>query len=294
MNWVGFPNLGIDKIEICPYLTVFGFNIYWYGIIIACGILAAIVYAFFNAEKFGIDNEKMIDVIIMGIIGGIIGARFYYVIFTWNIFKNNLLSILDLRTGGLAIYGGIIFAIFTGWIMCKWKKIRFLPMLDLAGIGFLLGQGIGRWGNFVNIEAYGGHTDLPWGMTASRINADIQPVHPTFLYESIWCLIGFLFFALFAKYRKFDGQVFIMYLIWYGFERFFVEGLRVDSLWLIPGLIRISQLLSLILFIAATIILIYMICYYMKKNPNKQYLYVNSLEWQNILRKKKEKALKGD
>ena len=223
MNWVGFPKLGIDKINISPYIDVFGFNIYWYGVIIALGMSLAVLYAFFNANKFGVDKNKMIDVVIVGIICGIVGARIYYVIFSLDDFSDNFWKIFDLRTGGLAIYGGIIFAFASGFLVCKYKKIKFLPLADMTSIGFLLGQGIGRWGNFMNIEAYGSHTDLPWGMTSNEIPINIQPVHPTFLYESIWCILGFVLFNLLLRYRKFDGQVVLMYMAWYGFERFFVE-----------------------------------------------------------------------
>lgn len=288
MNWVGFPGLGIDKIYISKFISVFGFPIYWYGILIACGLVLAMIYAFYHAEKFGVDSDRMMDVVIAGVIGGVIGARLYYVIFQWDLYRSNWLAIFDVRDGGLAIYGGLIGAVALGGLACKWRKVRFLPMLDIAGIGFLLGQGIGRWGNFVNIEAYGGHTDLPWGMTASTISESLAPVHPTFLYESIWCLLGFALLAWFAKRRKFDGQVFLLYLIWYGFERFFVEGLRVDSLWLIPNVIRVSQALSAVLFIGALIALFCML-FCMKKHPDQTYLYVNSEEWNVWLQNKKMK-----
>lgn len=286
MNWVGFPQLGIDKLYISPYIDVFGFNIYWYGIIIAIGMSLAVLYAFFNAHKFGINKDKMIDVIIIGIVFGICGARLYYVIFSFDSFSDNFWKIFDLRTGGLAIYGGIICAFISGFCACKYKKIKFLPLADIASIGFLLGQGIGRWGNFVNIEAYGSHTDLPWGMTSNQIPVVIQPVHPTFLYESIWCILGFVIFNLLLKYRKFDGQVLLMYLTWYGFERFFVEGLRTDSLWLIPNVIRVSQFISIILFVFSITTLVYILFFYMKKHTDKEYLYVNTQEYKNSLLKK--------
>ena len=286
MNWVGFPKLGIDKINISPYIDVFGFNIYWYGVIIALGMSLAVLYAFFNANKFGVDKNKMIDVVIVGIICGIVGARIYYVIFSLDDFSDNFWKIFDLRTGGLAIYGGIIFAFASGFLVCKYKKIKFLPLADMTSIGFLLGQGIGRWGNFMNIEAYGSHTDLPWGMTSNEIPINIQPVHPTFLYESIWCILGFVLFNLLLRYRKFDGQVVLMYMAWYGFERFFVEGLRTDSLWLVPNVIRVSQLISIILFIVSVVLLIYIQFFYIKKHSDREYLYVNTNEWKESLLKK--------
>lgn len=286
MNWVGFPKLGIDKINISPYIDIFGFNIYWYGVIIALGMSLAILYAFFNANKFGVDKNKMIDVVIVGIICGIVGARVYYVIFSLDNFSGNFWKIFDLRTGGLAIYGGIIFAFVSGFLVCRYKKIKFLPLADMTSIGFLLGQGIGRWGNFINIEAYGSHTDLPWGMTSNEIPINLQPVHPTFSYESIWCILGFILFNLLLRYRKFDGQVVLMYMAWYGFERFFVEGLRTDSLWLIPNVIRVSQFISIILFIVSVVLLIYIQFFYIKKHGDREYLYVNTNEWKESLSKK--------
>lgn len=286
MNWVGFPKLGIDKINISPYIDIFGFNIYWYGVIIALGMSLAILYAFFNANKFGVDKNKMIDVVIVGIICGIVGARVYYVIFSLDNFSGNFWKIFDLRTGGLAIYGGIIFAFVSGFLVCRYKKIKFLPLADMTSIGFLLGQGIGRWGNFINIEAYGSHTDLPWGMTSNEIPINLQPVHPTFSYESIWCILGFILFNLLLRYRKFDGQVVLMYMAWYGFERFFVEGLRTDSLWLIPNFIRVSQFISIILFIVSVVLLIYIQFFYIKKHGDREYLYVNTNEWKESLSKK--------
>lgn len=268
MNWVAFYGLGIDKIYFYPYITIFGFKIYWYGIIITCAILVALFYASKTAGKFGIDKSKLLDIVLLGIIGGIIGARAYYVIFSWNDFYMEPLSVFDLRSGGLAIYGGIFGALIAGFIGCRWKKVPFLPMLDLAALGFLLGQGIGRWGNFVNVEAYGGHTDLPWGMSGSNIPVSISPVHPTFLYESLWCILGFVLLNLYVKHRKFDGEIALIYLMWYGSERAVVESLRTDSLWLIPGVIKVSMLVSIILAVGALIIFLYM--YHRIKRPKKR------------------------
>lgn len=283
MNWVGFPGLGIDRIEFYPYISVFGFQIYWYGIIIATGMVLAIIYGFRRAKIFGIDSDKMADVILFGIVGGIVGARLYYVIFSWDLFQDRWWTIFDLRTGGLAIYGGIIGAVIVGGIACHFKKVPLLPMFDLAAIGFLLGQGIGRWGNFFNVEAFGVHTDFPWGMIGNKIPESIAPVHPTFFYESIWCLLGFLLLSLYVSHRKFDGEISLMYLVWYGFERFFIEGIRSDSLWLIPGVIRVSQLLSAILFVFAIVTWLFIRFYQIKKHPNRTYLYVQSQNWQRAL-----------
>lgn len=181
----------------------------WYGVIIAAGFLVAIIYSFARMKKFGLNEDRTLDVIIAGIIGGIVGARLYYVIFAFDEFKGDPLKIFRIWEGGLAIYGGIIGAILVGWLFCYIRKVKFLPLLDMVGSGFLIGQAIGRWGNFVNIEAFGSNTTLPWGMTSDKIVnyltykapelAEIgitvdpnMPVHPCFLYESIWCLIGFI------------------------------------------------------------------------------------------------------
>lgn len=286
MNTVSFPKLGIGPLNFYPYFNLFGIRIYWYGVIIALGIALCFLFAYKNAKKFGILPEKMTDVVLVGIIGGIACARLYYVIFQWQLFSGDLLSIFNLRTGGLAIYGGIIGALGCGAIACKVKKVPLLPMLDLSAVCFLLGQGIGRWGNFINVEAYGCHTNLPWGMTGTGIPQSISPVHPTFLYESLWCLIGFTLLTLYIHRRKFDGELLLLYFIWYGFERALVEGLRMDSLWLIPGVIRISQLLSAVLFLLCLGIFIYKRVR-IKKGIDKESLYVNSCKFEEI---KKEKT----
>lgn len=282
MNTVSFPNLGIGPFTFYPYLNILGLHIYWYGIIIAIGAALAFLFATLHAEEFGIIKSRMTDVVLIGILGGIIGARLYYVLFSWSSFSDHPLSIFNLRTGGLAIYGGIIGALICGVIACKYKKTPLLPMLDLTGMGLLIGQGIGRWGNFINVEAYGCHTDLPWAMAGSGIPPSISPVHPTFLYESIWCLLGFFLLRSYIKKRKFDGELFLLYLVWYGLERFFVEGLRMDSLWLVSGVVRVSQLLSAVLFILGICLLVRNYIY-IKKDPGKARLYVHTAAWQNDL-----------
>ena len=273
MNVLEFPALGI-KLNLNPVAFSIGdFSVAWYGIIIAAGFLLALWYGLRNAKKYGVNPDKMIDVVIGGIIGGIVGARLYYVIFSWSDYKDDLLKIFRIWEGGLAIYGGLIGAILMGALVCKWRKVKFTAMLDLAGPGFLIGQGIGRWGNFINIEAYGTNTTLPWGMTSPKISSDYysgalnidpaitfdpeMPVHPCFLYESLWCLIGFLLiFFLIAKRRRFDGEVFLSYVAWYGAGRMVIEGLRTDSL-MIPGTrLRVSQILAGALVIAAVVTII--------------------------------------
>lgn len=274
---VSFPKLGISLPVNDTAFSIFGLEIKWYGLIIAAGLFLAILYGLSQMKYYNIDPDKAIDVIIAGVIGAMVGARAYYVIMDWESYAGDWKAIFNLRNGGLAIYGGIIGAILAGGIVAKLRKLKFLPLLDILGIGLLLGQGIGRWGNFTNQEAFGYNTDGLFGMTSPTIResiasaatdlgapADIKamnpdiPVHPCFLYESVWCLLGFVLFALFAKkLRRFDGQVFLMYLIWYGTERAFVEGLRTDSLMM--GNIRVSQLLSVLLVLVSTILLIVML-----------------------------------
>lgn len=225
-----------------------GYNIYWYAIIIAAGLLLAMAYAFRRAPQFGIDKDRMLDVVLVSFIAALVGARAYYLIFDGKPITS-VGDIFAVRNGGLAIYGGIIGAFLAGFIMCRVRKVNVLAMFDLAALGFLIGQGIGRWGNFINQEAYGTHTDSIFGMTGSIIGDD--PVHPCFLYESFFCLLGFLLLHLVSKKRKFDGQIITLYMIWYGIVRFFIEGLRTDSLKI--GILRISQIVSFVAVVAGVI-----------------------------------------
>ena len=271
--------------------TIFGIDIQWYGIIITFGLVLALLYVMPKMKRFGLDAEKALDAIIGGVLGGIVGARAYYVIFNWDDYKSDIKAIINTRNGGLAIYGGIIGAVVVGLIICKIRKIKFLPMLDITVLGFLIGQGIGRWGNFVNQEAFGTNTDSLFCMTGGEIQATIladrasemnylQPVHPCFLYESAWCLLGFLLISFYSKKRKYDGQILLMYMTWYGAERFIVEGLRTDSL--MVGSLRVSQILSAVICIVAIAIQIFMIIR-IKKNPDKFILYCNTEESKKLL-----------
>lgn len=234
--------------------SVGNFSVYWYGVIIAVGFLIAAVYAMRRAPQFGIRLDPMIDVIFAGTIGAIICARAYYVIFYFDRFKDDLITVLYIHDGGIAIYGAVIGALLFGGIMAKLRKVNVFAMFDLAAIGFLIGQAVGRWGNFINQEAFGTETDLPWGMLSR--NTGNEFVHPCFLYESLWCLIGFVLLHFLSKRRKFDGEVTLMYVIWYGFGRFFIEGLRTDSLYLFASEIRVSQLLAAVSFVAALVLLL--------------------------------------
>lgn len=267
-NQIVFPHLNIDITIDKTAFTIFGLDIQWYGIIIATGILLAIMFGLSQMKKYGLNSDRVIDCIIGGIIGGIIGARVYYVIFAWEEYKDNLSSIFNIREGGLAIYGGFIGALVVGLIIAKIRDVKILPLLDIVGMSFLIGQGIGRWGNFTNQEAFGSNTDLPWGMSGGTIqnriltmiengNTDIttkELVHPCFLYESIWCILGFIIIYLYSKHRKYDGQLFLMYIGWYGLGRSVIEGLRTDSLML--GNLRVSQMLAIVLTITSVILLI--------------------------------------
>ena len=269
-NEIAFPGLGIDGITVNSVaFSLFGIDIAWYGIIIAAGMTLAIIFGLSQMKKFGIEPDRATDVIIGGIIGGVIGARAYYVIMNWQDYAGDWKSIFQTRNGGLAIYGGVIGALLVGVVMCRIRKVRILPLFDVASMGFLIGQGIGRWGNFFNHEAFGTNTDLPWGMTSGRIQqwiaenneygtvlASLTPeraVHPCFLYESIWCLLGFAVLFIISKHRKFDGQIFLCYILWYGTGRAVIEELRTDSL--MVGSIRISQLLAIVSAVAALILI---------------------------------------
>ena len=252
--------------------TVFGMPIYWYGILIATGLALAIVFAFSHARRFGIDSDRMVDVILIGTVCAVIGGRAFYVA-TAPFEYASFAEMLDIRLGGVAIYGAVIAAFLSGYFACRWRKVPILPMFDLAGMGFLLGQGIGRWGNFVNQEAFGTNTTLPWGMysegtcnylssvqetlAAQGVAVDPSlPVHPTFLYESIWDLL--VFFVLLWLGRQLwvrRGEIALSYLMLYSMGRVVVEGFRTDSLMLGP--LRMAQVMSLVLFFGALLVLLY-------------------------------------
>ena len=253
---VEFPGLGWE-FTISRGFEIFGFKIYWYGVLIAIGVLLAISYGLKRAEELDIDPDRMIDVALLTIPVAFLGARMYYVFFKdFAKYMADPLSILDIRDGGLAIFGGIIVAFVFGPLMCKLKKVKIWAMFDATALGFLIGQGIGRWGNFFNQEAFGGNTDLPWAMTGDEIASKLMPngagydptlpVHPTFLYESLWCLLGFIVLHILSKkiLSRFDGMIFCGYMVWYGAGRFAIESLRTDSL--MAGTLRTSQLVAVI------------------------------------------------
>lgn len=260
------------------------FTIRWYGAIIAFGFLLAVLFGGRMAYKWKMSIDKMLDVLIYGTIFGIIGARLYYCIFKWDMYKENPIEIIQIWNGGLAIYGGIIGGIAAAYIVCKVRKMNFWNLMDLVGMSLLIGQGIGRWGNFANQEAFGTNTDLPWGMWSSKIATAItrdyeeitangiaidpnKAVHPTFLYESLWCLLGFvILYIITRKARKFSGQIFLSYGVWYGLERAIVEGFRTDSLYFAGTTIRVSQVLSAVLASVCFVILTALLIKF-KKHP---------------------------
>ena len=241
---ISFPALG--SWSICPpnSFTLFGHTFYWYGVIIACGFLLAVSYAYRRCERdFGIRQDDLTDVLLFAVPLGIVGARLYYVFFFGH--YHSLADIVKIWEGGLAIYGGVIAAVITVLAVCRVKKISPLAVLDIVAFGFLIGQSIGRWGNFMNREAYGYETDIFCRMGLT-LHGETVYVHPTFLYESLWNAAGFLALHIFSRKRarKFDGQYFLMYLAWYGLGRLWIEGLRTDSLYIGGTSVRVSQLLA--------------------------------------------------
>lgn len=273
---IDFPNIGIHLKSVGDHITVFGFEIAYYGIIIGIGILTGILIAALEARRTKQNPEDYYDLAIYAVIFAIIGARIYYVIFSWDMYKDNLLSIFNIREGGLAIYGGVIAAVITVFVFAHVKHLSAPLLLDTAGLGLVAGQMIGRWGNFFNREAFGEYTD--W-LLAMRLPVDavrgsditelmrehmetkdgvsyIQ-VHPTFLYESLWCLLILILLLLYRKHKKFNGEIFLMYLAGYGFGRFWIERLRTDQL-LLPGIgFPVSQLLAGILVVASAAVIAY-------------------------------------
>ncbi len=275
MNNISFPRLGlsfdIDRVAF----SFLGFDIYWYALCITLGIVLAYLYCSLSGKKQGLPSDIFVDVLLFGIPSGIIGARLYYVAFNLDYFLKNPGEILAIRNGGLAIYGAIIFSVIAVLIYLKVKKIDVLKVFDICVIGLLIGQTMGRWGNFFNQEAFGSNTELLWGMTGAKIKAYLStlqkngvnvnpdiPVHPTFLYESIWNFIGIILLHYLSKKKKFDGQIFCLYIIWYGFGRMLIEGLRTDSLMFLG--LRVSQIVGLVSVFAGAIL------YIVIKNRNKQ------------------------
>ena len=275
---------GFSVPSVLADFSIFGMDVQikFYGAIIAFGFLLAVLFGGRMAYKWKMSLDKMVDVLIYGTLAGIVGARLYYVFSKWDYYGEHLSEIPKIWEGGLAIYGGIIGGILAAFIVCKVRKMNFWNLLDIACMSLLIGQGIGRWGNFTNQEAFGVNTDLPWGMWSEKVAEDItrnqalyaekgfsvdpnQFVHPTFLYESIWCLLGVLvLYIICRKARKFSGQIALCYGVWYGVERMIVEGLRTDSLYIAGTAIRVSQALSAAIALICAVLLVVLLIKFIK------------------------------
>ncbi|MBQ5326566.1 MAG: prolipoprotein diacylglyceryl transferase [Oscillospiraceae bacterium] len=269
---VQFPKLGIELTINRVAFSPFGFDVYWYGLLIGIGVMLMLLAVFYRTPKLGINTDHFIDAILGTTVGAVIGARAYYVAFAPFEYES-FLDMINIRDGGLAIYGGVIGGLLVGMIACRIRRINILDYCDIILGGTLIGQAVGRWGNFMNQEAFGTNTDGLFGMISEGTTAYLtrvqptlaaqgitvdpsMPVHPTFLYESVWCLMGFILLQLYFNRRKFKGEIACLYLVWYGIGRFFIEGLRTDSLEIVAGL-RTSQLVAILSIVAGVAIIIY-------------------------------------
>jgi len=277
---ITFPILGDFELNFLPYFTVLGWKIYWYGVIIAIGFLLAVLYGVKTAPRYGLSGDDIVDSLIWAVPLGIVCARLYYVIFYRDASGTNpyfdgvgdLREIVAIWEGGLAIYGGVIGGFVGVLIATKLKKVSLRATLDVYAFGLLIGQSIGRWGNFTNREAYGVQTTIPWRMGLVYSFRTFY-YHPTFLYESLWNCLGFLLMHFWwRKKRKFDGQMFLSYLAWYGLGRLFIEGLRTDSLYLGGSNLRVSQLLAGLTCVVALGALFYVFIF---RHPEPSGLWVN-------------------
>ena len=255
---ISFPMFGSGSIDPPSYFTVFGKSIYFYGVIIAFGFILGTLYCSKKAKLVGVTEDDVFDVLIWLIPICIIGARIYYVLFRLDYYIAHPKEIIAIWEGGLAIYGGIIAGAVVLIAVCRRKKISVCAMLDIFIIACILGQAIGRWGNFMNREAFGGETEIFCRMGLTSPSGETIYVHPTFLYESLWNFAGFFFLNSFLTRgkRKYDGQCFLIYMLWYGLGRSWIEGLRTDSLYIGSTGIRVSQLLSVIMVVTAAVLLI--------------------------------------
>ena len=279
---LSFPGLGIGEFTVdSEAFSIFGASIAWYALIICFGMVLGVTYVIYRAKKIGISSEEVLDFALFVIPIGVLGARLYYVLMDLDNF-HSLWDVLNIRGGGLAIYGGIIAGALTVFGVCKYKKINFLAFADCIVPALVMAQAIGRWGNFMNGEAFGEITDSFLRMGILNGNSiytfgtrEMVYVHPTFLYESLWNILGFIGVNIFYKHKKYDGQIFLMIFGWYGLGRMFIEGLRMDSLYLFGTSIRVSQALAGALFVICTTILIYLAVkkyehpFYFREKPEK-------------------------
>jgi len=273
---ISFPGLGIEGINpprTLPF-SIFGKEIYLYGLIIAIGFLLAIVYVRFRVREFGTSFDRVTDAILFAVPLAIVCARIYYVAFRWEYYKDNPISALYIWQGGIAIYGGVIGAIVGLVLFSKLEKQKLTPYLDIMALGLLIGQLIGRWGNFFNREAYGAEifNNFFLRMGIEEANGAVRYWHPTFLYESVWNLVGLVLLHFLSKKRKYDGQTFLQYVAWYGLGRVWIEGLRTDSLYLGSTSIRVSQLLAGLSLAAAVGVMLYI---RLRKHPDGSAMLVN-------------------
>ena len=229
---------------------IFGIGVRWYGILLSTGIMAGVLLAYYEAKRLGHNPENIIDLALWCVPMAVIGARLYYVIFEWNYYKGDIMKMINIREGGLAIHGALIAAVLTGYVFTRVKNMSFWETADITAPSIILGQAIGRWGNFVNAESHGGPTDLPWGIMVEGVK-----VHPTFLYESLWNIGVFIFLLFQRKKKKVDGEIFLLYGILYSIGRFWIEGLRTDSL-MFMGM-RQAQIISVAIAASFTAILIH-------------------------------------
>ena len=295
INTVSFPGLGLEFTLNRVAFTLFSRPIYWYAVIIVSGFLLAWLYCSKKGPKLGVASNDLVDMLIFAVPVSLIGARIYYVIFYLDLYKNadgslDFWAMVRTWDGGLAIYGAVIAGVLVLFFVCKYKKIPFLAFADLGAFGLLIGQLVGRWGNFTNVEAYGGVTTLPWRMCSPKIAAELfgqgivdaagynrvldgtLGVHPTFFYESLWNLVGFfLLIYISRKLRKFDGQLFFTYVVWYGIGRGIIEGLRTDSLYFFNTPIRVSQMLG---FASALVGIVLLTVYFLRRKGPED-LWVN-------------------
>ncbi|AOT68469.1 prolipoprotein diacylglyceryl transferase [Geosporobacter ferrireducens] len=227
---------------------IFGLSIRWYGILISIGMILGAMLAMQRAKKENIQEERILDLVLFAIPAAIVGARLYYVIFNWEYYSGNLMRILNTREGGLAIHGGVIAGVTVGYFFCRYHRLPFRKLADICAPSIILGQAIGRWGNYINQEAYGRPTDLPWGIVVDGVK-----VHPTFLYESLWNFAVFFLLLRYDRYKKFEGELLVLYAVLYSVGRFFIEGLRTDSLMIGP--FRTAQFVSILIILGGAFII---------------------------------------
>ena len=280
---ISFPGLGIE-INPIRSINIFGFSIHLYGIVIALGLMLAVIYACRRSKQFGLKAEDLTDGVLFIVPFAVLCARLYYCIFEWDSYKGDFLRIFRIWEGGLAIYGGVIGAAIGILVFARVKKIRVGAVLDITSLGFLIGQSIGRWGNFFNREAFGAETNsiLRMGLLNKYTN-QITYYHPTFLYESLWNAAGFVLLHFLSKKRKYDGQVALLYVAWYGLGRTFIEGLRMDSLYWGP--FRVSQLLAALSCFAAVAALMF---FHYFKQPDSSKMQVRLFEAQQAAKEEKK------